>query len=337
MKKETITKKNQKQSAVRWNNSVKLIISDVDETIADNFTPAEPEMIKELTNLLEEGKVLFPVTGASLKRMKMRFIDAIPSHLRHQIVAAHCSGAEVWGFDKSGNVLDKPFYSVYDTSMTELQKKVWREKVQQLIKEFKLKVFDPAPVLEFKKLAGDDPLSIIMEDRGPQITFELINGYDLGVDQVKKLEREVPETNGSFDLRIPLLERAEQLFQEALLPITPRLAGVWAIDFAIKGVNKTTAVKHVIEDDSILNSLRLTKKALQDPQHIEIWGDKFSTVRGGTDRHMCEALPKEVRAIDFRQENPLELPEGYNIVLWEGKYHEHHGLLEYLQARHGEF
>ena len=27
-------------------------------------------------------------------------------------------------------------------------------------------------------------------------------------------------------------------------------------------------------------------------------------------------------------------PEGYNIVLWTGQRHLHHGLLEYLQSRH---
>src|SRR5438046_4751229 len=130
----------------------------------------------------------------------------------------------------------------------EEQKKLWREKVQQLIDEFKLKVFDPAPAMEFKKKAGDDPLSIIMEDRGPQITFEVINGYDLTDEQEHALEVSIPQTNGNYDLRIPILEHAKILFDEAGLPITPRLGGMWAIDFAIKGVNKTTAVKRVLND-----------------------------------------------------------------------------------------
>ncbi len=166
---------------VKWNDEVRLIVSDVDETIADNYTSAEPEMIKELTTLLGEGKVLFT---------------------------------------------------------------------------------------------------------------------------------------------------------EANLPITPRLGGMWAIDFAIKGVNKTTAVKYVLNDEAVLQSLGLTPEDVRDPKKMEIWGDRFSTLRGGTDRHMCEALPKQVRAIDFREENPAEFPEGYNVVLWSRKQHVHNGLLEYLQSRH---
>ena len=49
---------------------------------------------------------------------------------------------------------------------------------------------------------------------------------------------------------------------------------------------------------------------------------------------MSEALAPEVRSIDFRQEDPAEFPEGYNIVLWDGLERLHFGLLEYLQSRH---
>jgi hypothetical protein len=63
---------------------------------------------------------------------------------------------------------------------------------------------------------------------------------------------------------------------------------------------------------------------------------KFSVINGGTDRHMSEALSPEVRSIDFRQEDPSELPENLNIVFWDGSHHLHHGLLEYLQSCHLE-
>lgn len=189
------------------------------------------------------------------------------------------------------------------------------------------------PVKEFLKQVGNDPLSVMLEDRGPQITFEVVNGYDLIPVQANQLETSIPETHGNYDLRIPILERAEQLFAEADLPITPRLGGIFAVDFAVKGVSKTTAVKQVLEESSVLLSLGLSKKNVEDPNNMEVWGDKFSTIRGGTDRHMSEALPKKVRSIDFREENPEEFLKGYNIVVWKGKKHLHHGLLEYLKSR----
>lgn len=78
----------------------------------------------------------------------------------------------------------------------------------------------------------------------------------------------------------------------------------------------------------------LLPEDLTSPSRYEVWGDKYSILHGGTDRHMSEALPATVRSIDFREENPSEFPEGYNIVLWDGQQHLHHGLLEYLQSRH---
>lgn len=173
----------------------------------------------------------------------------------------------------------------------------------------------------------------MLDDRGPQITLEFINGSDLQPDQVETLEISVPQTHGQYDLRIPVLERAEELIEKFKVPVSPRLAGTMALDFAIQGASKTTSVKYVLENDDVLEQLELNKDQLQAPEHIEIWGDKFSVIRGGTDRHMCEAVDPRVRSIDFRDEDPAEFLEGFNIVVWDGEKHLHHGTLEYLQSR----
>jgi hydroxymethylpyrimidine pyrophosphatase-like HAD family hydrolase len=52
-----------KTPSITWNRAVRLILADVDETIADMYTPAEPAMIAELSSLLSAGKKLFMVTG----------------------------------------------------------------------------------------------------------------------------------------------------------------------------------------------------------------------------------------------------------------------------------
>jgi hydroxymethylpyrimidine pyrophosphatase-like HAD family hydrolase len=321
---------------IKWNNKVKLVLADVDETIADVYTPAEPEMIGELTSVLEEGVVIFFVTGASLARVESRITNQIPGHLRRFTLVSHCNGAEVWGFNSEGDKKEKPFYSLYDETFSQQQKDKWREIVKQLIEEFKLSVYPATKVSEFKTMAGHNPLAVMLEDRGPQITFEFVNGYDLTPEQEKQLEMSVPQTNGALDLRIPVLERADRLFQENNIPVTPRLGGIFALDFAIKGVSKTYSVKHVLENENILESAGLSRQDLENPDHIEIWGDKFDQFRGGTDRHMCEAVNPKVRAIDFREEDPSGFLPGYNVVIWKGKYHLHHGLLEYLKSRHNK-
>lgn len=318
---------------MEWNEKVKLIISDVDETIADLYTEATPEMIAELEKILSENKVLFLISGQSVKSIQWRIVDHIKKDLRKRIIIGHCSGAEVWGFGEDGNLRDLPFYSLYETALSETQKQSWRDVIQELVKEFKLKTLSTMPITEFEKKTKGDPLSVMLEDRGPQITFEIVNGYDLSPEQAQKLEVEIPQTHGQYDLRIPILERAEKLLAEKGLPITPRLAGVFAIDFALKGVSKTIAVKNVIEHDSILSSLGIHKSDIENPESMEVWGDKFSVVRGGTDRHISEALPKEVRSITFREEKPEEFLEGYNTVVWKGGKHLHDGLLEFLKSR----
>lgn len=319
--------------SINFNNDVKLIISDVDETIADLYVEAETEMIKELEKLLAENKVIFLISGQSVKSICWRITNHIKPELRKRIIIGHCSGSEVWGFDNNGNVNNEPYYSVYDSSMSESQKKKWREIIKQLIAEFNLDVFDTMPILDFKKKTNENPLAIMLEDRGSQITFEVINGYDLQPEKASQLEMKIPETHGSYDLRVPILERAEELLDKDNLPITPRLAGVFAIDFAIKGVSKTTAVKNILENETVLSQLGLNKEVLSSPLHSEVWGDKFSTLRGGTDRHISEALPRKVRSITFREENPDEFLGDYNIVVWDGNNHLHHGLLEFLKTR----
>lgn len=315
---------------IPFNKQVKIIISDVDETIADNFMPASSEMVTELSKILMEGKILFLVSGSGLRSIQERVINLLPKNLRKQILIAHCSGAEIVGFNETGAPLEKPFLTLSD-SLSEEQKTLWREIIQKVISEFKLETHPPVTVEEFKNLYGEKVLVVMYEDRGPQITLEFVNSYNLSQEKIEELKNHIPNFDMG-DLRIPVMERASELLNDAGIPITPRLGGMFALDFAIKGVSKTTAIQFALNDDKTKNALGLTSEDLKNPEVFEIWGDKLS-VLSGTDRHMAEALPKEVRSIDFRIENPEEFPKGYNIVVWNGEKHLHEGLLEYLQNR----
>ena len=317
---------------IEWNNKVKLIVSDVDETVADLFVPASPEMATELNGLVDEGKSIFLVSGAGFASIKRRVVDLIRPELRKKVLVSHCSGAEVKGFDDAGNELEHPYYSMYDKTLNQEQKDKWREIVKQVTDEFHLEPHPTMPVKQFKEEFGDNPLAVMLEDRGPQITFEFVNAHALTTEQIEKLKGHFPDFDMS-DLRIPVMERVGQLLEEADVPITPRLGGMFALDLAIKGVSKTTSVKFALENSEVLSHLGLKPEDIQDPEAIEIWGDKFSVINGGTDRHMSEALPQAVRSIDFRQENPDEFMPGYNTVVWQGNQHLHDGLLEYLQSR----
>jgi hydroxymethylpyrimidine pyrophosphatase-like HAD family hydrolase len=320
-------------NSIEFNNKVRLIVSDVDETIADVYQSAEPEMTAELEKLLAEGRVLFMISGHSAKGIEERIVKNISPQSRSRLLIGHCSGAEVYGYDELGRMLDEPFYSLYEDKLNDEQKLKLREIVSQIVEEFKFTVYPSGPVSDFISKTGGDPLAVMLEDRGPQITFEIINGYDLASDQVHSLPFDLPEGEHGFDIRDAIKTKIERRLQDEGIPVTARKAGVFALDLAVEGVSKTTAVRYVVENEELLAKLGLDVDIEQKPDEIEVWGDKFSQKRGGTDRHISEGLPKGVRSVDFREEDPSEFLEGYNIVVWNGKAHLHNGLLEYLKSR----
>lgn len=118
---------------VEWNKNLKLIISDVDETIADLYVEAMPEMIEALEDILAGGAALFLISGQSIGSIQWRITNHIRKDLRKQIIVGHSSGAEVWGFDESGDLKSSPFYSLYETALSDSQKQNWRDAIQELI------------------------------------------------------------------------------------------------------------------------------------------------------------------------------------------------------------
>ncbi len=324
---------------IEFNTSLKLVLADVDETIADVYTDATPEMIDELNAFIEEGRVLFLVSGGGLQSIRERIIDKLQPEKRHRVLIAHCSGAEVWGFEKGGEIKSMPYYGVYDEQFTTEAKVAWRGIINQIIEKFHLKTYPTQPKPEFINNSNADPLAVMLADRGPQITLEFTNSTNLTMEQKIAIEKTVgiaiPSNHGTYDLRYPVMDLAIKLYEQANLPVSPHFGGMFALDSIINGVDKTRAVKHVLEDEHILHELGLDKNALDHSTELEIWGDKFSQKKGGPDFQMCLAVSPHVRALDFRVEAATEIPAGYNIQIWDGKNHLHAGLLEYLQNRHG--
>lgn len=319
-------------SNIPWNNNVRLILSDVDQTVAEDFLSAEPEMIQELSKLLKEQKTIFFTTGGPIHRVHERITKHLPAELRYRTLVATCLGAEVWGFDKSGDLKAEPFYSLYDANLSDGQKKKWRLIVRELLSEFKLEVHDITSANEFRSKFGNNPLAIMMEDRGPQITLEFINAYDMNEEQRKIANEKLPNISEQIDLREPVIRWLNQKFQEADLPLSGQLGGTFALDMTINGVSKADAITRIFSNKDVLEYVGLDGVDLNKAENIEIWGDRFEIGRG-TDWLMCEAVNSDVRAIDFRQENPINFPEDANIQFWQGKKHLYEGLLEYLQSK----
>lgn len=325
------------KNILKFNPKIKLILADVDETVADVYRKATPDMIIELNKLLSEGKVLFLISGGGLQSIRERIVDFIEPTLRYRVIIAHCMGAEVRGFQKDGNINKKPHYGSYDGHITNGQKKLWREIIKKTIDKFHLRIFSPQPKEEFQNNSNNHPLSVMLADRGAQITFEFVNSFELTEKQKTIVENQIgiiiPKTHNTYDLRIPIMKYLMQEYKDKNLPIEPRFGGTYALDNIIEGVNKTKAIRYILKDTNILQSLGIDKENINEREEIEMWGDKFVQKKGAPDFDMCLAVSPKVRAIDFRRENSNELPKGYNIQLWNGKNELHEGLLEYLQSR----
>jgi hypothetical protein len=285
-------------------------------------------MLTALSRLLEQGIALVLITGQSVDNVEQRVVLSLPALLRRHIAVGACSGAELWGYTPAGNRNESP-YNTAENMLTAKQKKTWRAVVQQLIGEFHLLPSKPVPIADFKRHFGDEPLRVMLDDRGSQITFEFPNAYRLSAASREPLCRGLGIQLEGYDLRGPISLRAQQLLEAHAVPVTARMAGMFALDLAIAGIDKSRAVQEVFRP-AILDGLGLEGK-FPAPNEIEVWGDRFSR-DVDTDWLMCKSVDRSVRAISFRDEDPKEFPEGYNIRLWDGARRLHAGLLEFLEG-----
>ncbi len=227
------------------------------------------------------------------------------------MLIAPASGAQLWGFDLHGNLHERPLAD--HARLTEAVRDSWQRVLGQLVEEFELRLHPARSPARFRTEIGHDVRAVMFSDRGPQMSLEFVNGSDDA-------------------LRRSVTGRANQLLRAAELPIRAHPTGVFALNMTLEGVSKGGAVTALTGSPELLGRVDLTAGDLV-PEAIEVWGDDFSSVRGGIDLDMCLALPAAVRTIDFRDEDPAELPADRNIVLWDGEQRLHHGLLEFLERR----
>jgi hypothetical protein len=300
---------------ISWNHGVKLILSDVDETIAPLHAPAEAETIMRISSYLRDGGRVCFITGNSLQRVRAGITDQIAPELRVNILIGEMSGLEMWGFDASGALRDAPFVSHYARLLAGDIEAGLAGLAAQLVAEFGLRGHRPQPEESFRVEVGDDPRDIFFSDRRAEITLEFVN------------ER------GGDELRVAACQRAGELVVERGLPVIPRLAGSHGLDLMVHGLSKAIAVEDLLTRAEIIESVGLSLADIAAPGSLEVWGDDFNGVTGGIDLRMSEALPAEVRSICFREEDPSILPVDRNVVLWDGDHRLADGVLEFLRTR----
>lgn len=308
-----------------------MIISDVDDTVAEVFKNSSSEIICELEELLLEGKVIFLISGQSITNIYNRVISFINRKLRNRVLVGHCNGSEVYGFNDLGELISKQFFSVYDLYKDKIDNMKWRYIVDCILNEFELIAFPFMDINEFKNVTNNNPHCIMLDDRMVQISLDFVNSLNIKDFRFKaNINVESVEID---DIRVLICRKTKELFQIENIPIEPHLSGKFALDFNIKGVNKGLPIKHIFEVGKQYQIQLPQKILLSKYSEVEVWGDSFSISDGGSDHNMSLALPKETRSISFRDMDLGDTIMGYNIVTWNGKYRCHDGLLEYLKSR----
>lgn len=308
---------------------VEIIVSDVDDTLAEIYTPASETIIAGINELLSRGKKFFFISGQSEKNIHERIVKYLKPEYRNQILLGTCSGAEVWGYI-NGEMAHSPFYSIYEQKLTDAMKETMRIIISNVIEALGLITIKTMPRAEFNYISNGIPEMIMYEDRRAQITFEVINACNLSDEQLEKFKTRVPWIIDCRDLRHSIIAYVNKEFEKNKIPITARLAGNFAIDFAVEGVTKTTAIESIMYGGYGRDYWEDIPSYSEMEQKVEIWGDKFSAINGGTDFHMCEAFSNDVLAIDFRRESVDEIPTSHNISLWDGECSLCKGVEEYM-------
>ncbi|MFI6480744.1 hypothetical protein ACIBH1_22650 [Nonomuraea sp. NPDC050663] len=199
---------------MRWDPEVRLVIADVDDTLAEPYLPIEAEMRDELAALLAAGTKLLLASGAGIGAIDARVVSRLPSHLRREVLVAHCNGAEVYGYGPAGGRLPDPLHSVV-TASQRAQLRAALHVAELAVKELELEECErpPAP-----------PGCVVVDDRGVQLSLDL----------------------GSRRERDALLDRIRELLDGGGLAVEARPGGDLAVDIVLPHVDKGRAVQAVL-------------------------------------------------------------------------------------------
>ncbi|HEY5152495.1 MAG TPA: HAD-IIB family hydrolase [Candidatus Saccharimonadales bacterium] len=203
----------------------KLIAFDLDGTLAESKSPADPRMTGLLARLLDKFHVCV-ISGGKFQQFEKQLLGSLkatPDQLKHLHIMPTC-GTRYYTYSTAG----KDWQEVYAENFTEAQKK----KIIDALN----KGFDDLGYRE-KKIYGE-----AVEDRGSQVTFSVL-GQDivdvLGQEGVRQKEAWDPDNKKKLELR------------DYIAPLIPefevRVGGVTSIDVTKQGIDKAYGMKKLIE------------------------------------------------------------------------------------------
>lgn len=203
----------------------KLIAFDLDGTLAESKSPADPRMTGLLARLLEEFQVCV-ISGGKFQQFEKQLLGglkATPAQLEHLHIMPTC-GTRYYVYSAA----DKGWSEVYAENFTEPEK-------QKIVAALD-KGFDDLG------MRADKTYGETIEDRGSQVTFSV-----LGQDIVDELGQEGLRLKHAWD---PDNKKKNKL-RDYIAPLIPefevRVGGVTSIDVTKKGIDKAYGMKKLME------------------------------------------------------------------------------------------
>ena len=194
----------------------KLIVFDLDGTLAESKSDVDPEMVGLLGKLLEKKKVAVIGGGKFelFERQLLSKINAAPELLKNLFLFPVTATA-FYRFEGSG------WQEVYSGKLT-------KEEKQKILAAFE-KTFEKLNYRHPDKIYGE-----LIEDRGAEIVFSAL-GQEAPLEEKEKWNKENP------DIR----SKMEKILQNYLPDMEAKVAGLTSIDVTRKGVDKAYGIRQI--------------------------------------------------------------------------------------------
>jgi len=186
----------------------KLFCFDLDETLTPSKQKASEEIIHAFEELLKFSNCAI-ISGASLNQIRKQILDYINPHHIPQILIFPTCGASLFEYGVNGEYIER--YSF------------------KLLEEEKAKIISTFDVPTYK-IYGN-----LFEDKGSQITYSAL-GQD-ATSEIKKI------WDPDCSKRKAILAKSAPMAPE----FEYKIGGTTSIDVTIKGIDKSYAIKYLIQ------------------------------------------------------------------------------------------